>query len=151
MSKFSMGMVLNQHQLIVDLPLLFCLTSMVEHLNLTKSYGVGNVADQYPPQLENFIFITYHNHTKKDACPINKWLCWKFMFGYCCMPRWHLHNKWWTSFRNNLRIFIGHESSIDASNILVVSLSSHKVVVSQNIVVGSKLDDANVVTKNNDV
>jgi hypothetical protein len=32
-----------------------------------------------------------------------------------------------------------------------VSLPSHNVIVSQNIVVGSKLDEANVVTKNNDV
>jgi hypothetical protein len=131
--------------------MLFCLTSMVEHLNPTKSSRVSNVVDQYPLQLKNFILITYHNHTKKNACPINKWLCWKLMFGCCGMPRWHLHNRWWTSLGNNLKTFIGHESSTNASNILVVSLPSHNVIVSQNIVVGSKLDEANVVTKNNDV
>jgi len=43
MLKFGMDMVPNRHWSNLNLPLLFCPTSKVEHLNPKKSFGVNNV------------------------------------------------------------------------------------------------------------
>jgi hypothetical protein len=50
-----------------------------------------------------------------------------------------------------LKAFIRHESSTDASYILVVFRPSHNVVASQNIIIDWEPSEANVVVKNNGV
>ncbi len=88
---------------ILDLPLLFCPTSKVEHLNPTKSSKVSNVI-LIPPSTRK-IHAHYVPQWHQERCMPYQLVIMLEVHAIGCynMPRWHLHNMWWTSLGNTLK------------------------------------------------
>jgi hypothetical protein len=67
-----MGMIPNWHWSNLNLPLLFCPTSKVKHLNPTKSFGVNNVIPI--PLLIEKLHLHYISQTHLEKCMLNQWV-----------------------------------------------------------------------------